>query len=68
MGESDLFGVYLNAQMVTAMISLVLTYASHRLLVLLGLQRRIWQRPLFETALFTIIWRVVLTFYNSPLS
>lgn len=68
MGENDLFGVYLNSELVTSMLALVLTYGVHRLLVLLGLHRRVWHRPLFETALFMIIWGAILTVYTSSVS
>ena len=61
-GESEIFGVYLNAQLVTSLIALVLTFAVHRVLVFLGFQRHIWHRPLFEIALFIILWGVVLAF------
>ena len=68
MGENDIFGVYLNAELVTSMIALVLTFGVHRVLVFFGLHRRVWHRPLFETALFIILWSVVMTFYTSTIS
>lgn len=60
MGESAFFGVYLHAELVTGAIALALTWGVHRVLVFFGLSRHIWHRPLFETALFLILWSVVL--------
>lgn len=64
MGENELFGVYFNAELGTSMIALALTYGIHRVLVMLGLQRLVWHRPLFETALFIIVWSLVLASYT----
>lgn len=60
MGETELFGVYLNAELVTSLVALVLTYGLHRLLTKLGAHRYIWHLALFETALFFIAWGFVL--------
>ena len=62
MGETEIFGIYLNSELITSLIALILTFAAHRLLVLLGLHRRIWHQALFDTSLFVIIWGVVLNF------
>lgn len=67
MGEYELFGVYLNAELTTSMLALGLTYGLHRVLVMLGLHRRVWHRPLFETALFVIVWSLVLAAYTSSI-
>ena len=67
MGENELFGIYFNAELVTSMIALGLTYGIHRLLVLVGLHRAVWHRPLFETALFVIVWSLVLASYTSSI-
>ena len=63
--ETELFGIYLNSELITSLIALILTFAVHRLLVLLGLHRHIWHQALFETALFLILWDVVLNFSTS---
>jgi protein AaeX len=60
MGETELFGVYLNAELMTSMLALIFTWAFHRLLVWLGFHRHIWHLALFETALFFIVWGAVL--------
>lgn len=67
MGENELFGIYFNAELVTSMIALGLTYGIHRVLVLVGLHRVVWHRPLFETALFIIVWSLVLASYTSSI-
>ena len=64
-GETEIFGIYLNSELITSLIALILTFAVHRLLVLLGLHRRVWHQALFDTALFVILWAVVLNFSTS---
>lgn len=61
MGESEIFGVYLNAELVTSLIALILSFAVHRLIVWRGWYRHVWHRPLFEIALFVILWSLVVT-------
>jgi len=60
MGEAELFGVYLNAKLITSLLALVVTFLIHRLLVRLGLHRHIWHIALFQTALFFIVWGAVI--------
>ena len=67
MGESEFFGVYLNSELVTSIIALFLTFLLYRLLVFFGLHRRVWHQALFETALFVILWGVVLAFFTHSL-
>ena len=62
MGETEFFGIYLNSELVTSLVALMLTFVVHRLLVLSGLHRRVWHQALFDTALFIILWGVVLNF------
>ncbi len=62
MGETEFFGIYLNSELVTSLVALILTFVVHRLLVLSGLHRRVWHQALFDTALFIILWGVVLNF------
>lgn len=59
-GELELFGVYLSAELTTSLAALLLTFGLQQGLVRLGLLRQIWHRPLFEIALFVIVWRGVL--------
>jgi len=60
MGETELFGLYLNAELITSLLALVLTWVLHRLLVWRGFHRHIWHLALFETALFFIVWGGIL--------
>jgi protein AaeX len=60
MGEAELFGVYFNAELITSLLALVVTYLIHRLLVRIGVHRHIWHLALFETALFFIVWGGVI--------
>ena len=64
MGETEILGVYLNSELITSLIALILTFAVHRLLVLVGLNRWFWHQALFETALFVTLWGVVLNFFT----
>ena len=68
MSDTELFGVYLNSEFITSIIALILTFALHRIVVLFGLNRRVWHQALFETALFVIIWGVVLFFLTPTIS
>ncbi|WP_283744725.1 DUF1656 domain-containing protein [Sideroxydans sp. CL21] len=68
MSDAEIFGIYLNSEFVTSVIALILTFALHRIVVLFGLNRRVWHQALFETALFVIIWGVVLNFSTSSIS
>lgn len=65
-GEIELFGVYLSAELSTSIAALLLTFGLQRGLVWLGLLRRVWHRPLFETALFIIVWRLVVAAWALP--
>lgn len=65
MSDTEIFGVYLNSEFVTSVIALLLTFALHRILVACGLSRHMWHQALFETALFLIVWGVVLQFSTS---
>ena len=68
MGETEIFGIYLNSELITSLIALILTFVAHRLLVLLGLYRRVWHQALFDTSLFVILWGVVLNLSISSFS
>ena len=58
--EIDLFGVYLTSVLVTSATSLVITLGLNRALAAVGVYRHVWHRALFETALFVIVWALVL--------
>ncbi len=68
MSDTELFGVYLNSEFITSIIALILTFALHRIVVLFGLNRRVWHQALFETALFVIIWGIVMLFLTTTIS
>jgi len=61
-GETAIFGVLINAEFITSFFALVLTFAVHRVLIFFGLHRRIWHPALFETALFIILWGLIMHF------
>lgn len=68
MGESEFFGVYLNAELVTSAIALVLNFLLHRILLRIGVHRRLWHPAVFETASFIVLWGVVLAFSRNLFS
>jgi protein AaeX len=59
-GESDINGVFISAVLVSALIALGLSFLIRRLLALVGAYRFIWHPALFDTALFVILWAVVV--------
>jgi hypothetical protein len=59
-GESDINGVFISAVLVSALIALGLSFVVRRLLALVGAYRFIWHPALFDTALFVILWAVVV--------
>lgn len=64
MGETEVLGVYLNSELITSLIALILTFVVHRILMFFSFYRHVWHRALFETALFVILWGVVLSFFT----
>jgi hypothetical protein len=60
MGESDIGGVFLSSVLITAVIALAISFVIRRLLALIGAYRFIWHSALFDTALFVILWAVVV--------
>ncbi|HKR89356.1 MAG TPA: DUF1656 domain-containing protein [Phenylobacterium sp.] len=59
-GESDVGGVFVSAVLVSAVIALGLSFLLRRLLALVGAYRFIWHPALFDTALFVILWAIVV--------
>lgn len=59
-GESDIGGVFLSSVLITAVIALALSFLIRRLLALIGAYRLVWHPPLFDTALFVILWALVV--------
>jgi protein AaeX len=58
-GEFDVYGVYLPAFAVFAVIAFVLQLAIKRLLDAYGVYRFVWHRALFDLAIYVILLGVV---------
>jgi len=65
-GELDIDGVFLSSVLVSAVIALAISFPLRRLLAKVGAYRFVWHPALFDTALFVILWAVVVT-VPSPL-
>ncbi|MDR3509864.1 MAG: DUF1656 domain-containing protein [Caulobacteraceae bacterium] len=59
-GEFDVDGVLLSSVLVTALIALAAAFVVRRLLSWVGAYRFIWHPALFDTALFVIVWALVI--------
>lgn len=59
-GEVNIGGVLLSSVLVSALISLVLSFVVRRLLSMVGAYRFVWHPALFDTALFVILWAAVI--------
>lgn len=59
MQEFDLNGVFVSAVLVWAVLAYAIRAALTRLFVRVGLYRLVWHRPLFDFALFVILWGAV---------
>jgi hypothetical protein len=60
-GEANIDGVLVSAVLISALIALGLSFALRRLLAWVGAYRLIWHPALFDTALFVILWAVVVS-------
>ncbi len=58
--EYAIGGMYIAAAPVEACLAFVLTFALHRLLVRRHLHRWFWHPALAETALFIIVWALLM--------
>lgn len=65
-GEFAIDGVFLSSVLVSAVIALVASFVLRRALSKVGAYRFVWHPALFDTALFVILWAVVVT-VPSPL-
>ena len=65
-GEFAIDGVFLSSVLVSAVIALVASFVLRRVLSKVGAYRFVWHPALFDTALFVILWAVVVT-VPSPL-
>ncbi|EHL97507.1 hypothetical protein HMPREF9946_04115 [Acetobacteraceae bacterium AT-5844] len=52
--EIDLYGIFLPALLVWAVVAIPLSALLRRLLTAVGLYRHVWHAPLFDFALFVI--------------
>lgn len=64
-GEMYLFGVFLNSELVTSVIGLVLAFLVFRVLVFFGVDKYIWHHALFEASLFIVCWGVSIFVINN---
>jgi hypothetical protein len=55
-------GIYVASVPVTAALALLLALVLHRLLVAIGAYRWVWHPVLFDTAIFVIIWSLLICF------
>jgi hypothetical protein len=59
-GELDVQGVFLSSVLVSALLAFGAAFVTRRLLRLLGAYRLVWHPALFDTALFVILWAMVI--------
>jgi hypothetical protein len=60
--EFDIYGVFVPALLVFAIVSLLLLLALKRLLTAIGFYRFVWHRPLFDLALGIILFGAVVAY------
>ena len=58
--ELNLFGVFVNAGLVAALVAGALLIAVRRALTYFGAYRATWHPPLFDLALFVLLWGLVV--------
>ena len=61
-GEFDIYGVFVPALLVFAIVTLPLTLVLTRLLQVIGFYRFVWHRPLFDVALGVILFGAVVAY------
>lgn len=65
-GEISIFGVYLPALLVLAIVAILLTGVATRLLTLVGAYRAIVYRPLVDLAIFVLVLGLLSTLTGRP--
>jgi hypothetical protein len=60
--EFDIYGVFVPALLVFAIVALLLLLALKRLLAAIGFYRFVWHRPLFDLALGIILFGAVVAY------
>ncbi len=57
--EISLFGVFFSGALATACVAGLALILMRRLFLWVGFYRLVWHRPLFDLALFAILWAAV---------
>ncbi len=60
LAEINLFGLFVNAGLVSALFAGVLLVPLRRLLSAVGAYRLVWHPPLVDLALFVLLWGLVV--------
>ena len=60
--EFDIYGVFVPALLVFAIVTLLLTLVLTRLLQVIGFYRFVWHRPLFDVALGVILFGAIVAY------
>ena len=60
--EFDIYGVFVPALLVFAIVTLPLTLVLTRLLQVIGFYRFVWHRPLFDVALGVILFGAIVAY------
>lgn len=58
-GEFDIYGVFVPALLVWALVALLLTSVLRRVLARVGFYRLVWHRPLVDLSLLVIVLTIV---------
>jgi len=64
MGEFAVGGVLFSSMLAAVLIALVAGFGLRRVLTLFGAYRFIWHPALFDTALFVILWALVVALFS----
>lgn len=59
--ELSFSGVFFSSGIATAIAALVATFAISRVLIWLGIYRRLWHPALVDACLFVILWAAAVT-------
>ena len=61
-GEFDFSGIFLSPVLISGVIALIAHLVVRRGLVRVGAYRIVWHPPLFDAALFVVVWAAVASF------
>jgi hypothetical protein len=62
MVETNIFGVFFGGGLVAACVAAVVLIVLRRVLARVGFYTLVWNRPLVDIALFTLLWALTSTF------